>query len=160
MRNRLTYDNKVDLIYILLRDSELNKWQFLEVVGQLSAMLRMLIALLSEVERFFVFVFVQNNSPETAGVAVNEAVKCNRLVPLLVGYYMFDSSKLGSGPICVKTHPQSSMRWRRRANVARPYICLLMVLSLLTLPSVCPLLSGRLSAASTAVKSRRIPCAN
>lgn len=98
MRNRLTYDNKVDLIYILLRDSELNKWQFLEVVGQLSAMLRMLIALLSKVERFFVFVFVQSNSPETAGVAVNEAVKCNRLVPLLVGYYMFDSSKLQGFP--------------------------------------------------------------
>jgi hypothetical protein len=25
----------------------------------------------------------------------------------------------------VKAHPQSSIRWRKRANVARPYICLL-----------------------------------
>ena len=40
------------------------------------------------------------------------------------------------GEPCVKDHPQSSMRWRSKSNLARPYICLLIVLSLLTLPSV------------------------
>ncbi len=67
---------------------------------------------------------------------------------------------MGSVSLFVKAYPQRSMRWRSKSNLARRYICLLIHLSLLTLPSVWPLLSGRLSAASTAARSRSIPCAN
>ncbi len=51
-------------------------------------------------------------------------------------------------------HARSSMRWRSKSKFARPYICLLMHLSLLIFPSVCPLLYLVAKAARTASKSR------
>ena len=49
------------------------------------------------------------------------------------------------------------MRWRRRVNPARPYICRLIIFVLVLTPSVLPLWNGRVTAAMAACLSRSSP---
>jgi hypothetical protein len=51
------------------------------------------------------------------------------------------------------------MRLRRRSGFARPYICLLIILTRLTLPSTAPELLGRVRPFVTAAQSLRSPAA-
>jgi hypothetical protein len=63
--------------------------------------------------------------------------------------------KTGSGPLSVvelapTCQAASRMRLRSRSNLARPYICLLIILMRLTVPSTVPELWKRVSPLQTA----------
>ncbi len=84
---------------------------------------------------------------EDAGLAVVTDGEMRRL--------SFQSQFTGSGPLSVielaaTRQAASRMRLRSRSNLARPYICLLIILMRLTVPSTVPELWERVSPLRTA----------